>query len=540
MQPSTVLAALAELAPAGGDRVLDVTRGGQPLAWLTDAERAPRKAEIDRLAALDALHREERILRRGWGILAGRTEVGGSLRKVRAPLLSQPVRLDRTLGGYRIVPAGDIEISPLVEDRDLAARMEAAPGLATSGWLTAIGTSAWLWTVGEATGLPIDALTTAHQKLPADRLVLVARAALFVVRDVFGPALSESLRSWSGRDLSGTALPILYTDHDVPHEIVDEPVLSPLPLTEAQARVVASARTAPLTVVSGPPGNGKSHAVIAAALDVVHRGGSVLVATQSPHAADVLAGLLARYPGPTPVLFGDAEKRAGLAASLAAGIESGTADRELRADRARLDQHLSSVRAIESRLAAAMTTEQQATELSRWQPMLAELAADVPGAFPDGTAHPGADDADLRRAAALLTRGRERSGGWWRRWRAAAAYRKGLALLRVRDGVPDQRIGDAIEAATAQRAAAHLAATGGTDLAPHWTALHEAEAALAAAVGAAMDRASRSARRWTAAAAARPPHSPPPCGPAATGAASCSPPWTARRWSRPCRCGSAR
>jgi hypothetical protein len=89
------------------------------------------------------------------------------------------------------------------------------------------------------------------------------------------------------------------------------------------------------------------------------------VATQSPHAADVLAGLLARYPGPTPVLFGDAEKRSGLAASLAAGLESGTAERDLRADRATSDQHLSSVRAIEFRLATAMTTEQQATSLSR-------------------------------------------------------------------------------------------------------------------------------------------------------------------------------
>jgi hypothetical protein len=54
---------------------------------------------------------------------------------------------------------------------------------------------------------------------------------------------------------------------------------------------------APVTVVSGPPGNGKSHAVVAAALDVVDRGGSVLLATQSAHAASVLAELLSRYPG---------------------------------------------------------------------------------------------------------------------------------------------------------------------------------------------------------------------------------------------------
>ena len=95
MHPSTVLAVLAELAPAGGDQVLDVTRGGRQLAWLDDAERTRRRKEIDRLAALDALHRDERLLRRGWGFLAGRTEVEGKARKIRVPLLSQPVRLER-------------------------------------------------------------------------------------------------------------------------------------------------------------------------------------------------------------------------------------------------------------------------------------------------------------------------------------------------------------------------------------------------------------------------------------------------------------
>lgn len=47
----------------------------------------------------------------------------------------------------------------------------------------------------------------------------------------------------------------------------------------------------------------------------------------------------------------------------------------------------------------------------------------------------------------------------------------------------------------AARASARLAATGGTDLAPHWAALHEAEAALAAAVGTAMRGAARGAGR---------------------------------------------
>ncbi|MFF5296907.1 DEAD/DEAH box helicase [Paractinoplanes globisporus] len=470
MHPSTVLAVLAELAPAGGDRVLDVTRGGQSLAWLDDTDRTRRRKEIDRLAALDALHREERLLRRGWGFLAGRTEVDGKARKIRVPLLSQPMRLERGLTGYRVVPAGDVEVTPLVTDRELAAALEAAPGLAAPGWLEAIGSKAWLRSAAAATGLPVDALVEDGKHIPAERVVLVARAALYVARDVFGGGLQDSLRSWAGRDLSGTALAAIYGD--APDDRPDRsPVLSPLPLTGAQAEVVARARTAPITVVSGPPGNGKSHTVVAAALEVVHRGGSVLVATQSPHAAEVLAALLARYPGPTPVLFGDAGRRESLAAELTAGAEQGVGERELRADLAAVRHSQDSVRRERAGIRSSLDREYAAARLPEWEPRLPALAADVPGAFA------------LHFDPARLTR--RGLAGWWARRR-----------LRARRGVPEETVTDAIAAATAQRAAAHLAATGGTDLGPRWIALHAAEAALADAVGTAMRNAARGEKRW--------------------------------------------
>jgi hypothetical protein len=84
---------------------------GQPLAWLPDTDRPPRNRTVDRLAALDALHREERLLRRGWAWLLGTTDVGGWL-----PLLVQPVRIERVLR-TRLVPAGDLEVTPLITDR---------------------------------------------------------------------------------------------------------------------------------------------------------------------------------------------------------------------------------------------------------------------------------------------------------------------------------------------------------------------------------------------------------------------------------------
>ncbi|MEU8243489.1 AAA domain-containing protein [Actinoplanes missouriensis] len=141
--------------------------------------------------------------------------------------------------------------------------------------------------------------------------------------------------------------------------------------------------------------------------------------------------------------------------------------------------------------------------------MLPELAADVPGAF--------REDVDPVSVAELLAT--EITGGWWSRRRARAARRRALRMLGLprdaidgtqrgdgtrgdvpgkglRKGVPGERVTEALAAAAAQRAAARLAATGGTRLESHWAALHAAEDALREAVGDAMRDAARSAKRW--------------------------------------------
>jgi hypothetical protein len=140
-------------------------------------------------------------------------------------------------------------------------------------------------------------------------------------------------------------------------------------------------------------------------------------------------------------------------------------------------------------VAHALTLQEQADALPRWQPLLPALAADVPGAFDDAV--------DLAEASDLLARRGTPADGWWRRRRVDAAHRHGRQLLGAGEGVRERRLTEAIEAATAQRAAAHLAATGGTDLAGQWAALHAAEDALAETVGAALHRSARSEKRWS-------------------------------------------
>ncbi|MEU7759118.1 MULTISPECIES: AAA domain-containing protein [Micromonospora] len=524
MEAARILTALADLAPAGAERIFDVSGAGRPLIWLAEPDRAPRDATLDRLAALDALHRDQRILRRGLAFVVGAADLDGGRRRVRVPLLAQPVRLERTSRSYRIVPAGDLELTSLVEDRDLAGRLEAAPGLAGPGWLGAPGTKAWITAAAEAAGLkPATVQARPPRRIDDDGLVGVAAAALFTTRDVLAGRLRDTLLAWAARPgLADTALSRLYTgrgdstpsgtnaqgddtrrggesgrragrgrrDTSGGSDDTEAEVLSPLPMNAAQRELVRRTRTEPVVVVSGAPGNGKSHALVAAALDAVDRGGSVLVATQSVHAADVLGDLLRRHSGPAPVLFGDAERRETIAADLAGGAADGTDDATLRDADAAVAAARDRVAALSEGIVAALDEERRAATLPDWQPLLPALSRDVPRLFDP--------DADLDAARSALTAATTSGDGWWRRWQRARAGRR---LRRLSgDDVPVERLRTALDAAGAVRAAARLAATGGTDLAAAWRALTTAEAALAEAVGTAMRHRATSAHRWSDAA----------------------------------------
>jgi hypothetical protein len=533
MDPSAVLSALAELAPVGQrrDRMLDGT-GGRPLLWLAVPDWDSQSRPMERFAALDVLHRDERLVRRGWAFVLGTIEIDGASRTVRVPLLSEPVRVQRGRGGYRINSAGDLELTPMVEDRDLAARLEAVDKLGSSGWLADPDTADWLRKAAAAAGLPVDevqlptpdetrsATETAQwpPRHPLKGMVAVAGAALYVPREAFSGSVRDTLMHWSGRaSLADTALAAVYgatgsgepapPGPDEPPPDLDEEVLSPLPLNAGQAEVVRRARTERVAVVSGPPGSGKSHAVVAAALDVVDRGGSVLLATQSTHAADVLGELLDRYPGPTPVLFGDAEHRERIAAELAAGAGTGYHEATLQADQEAVAAAGARVRQLSAAVEAALELECRAASLAQWEPLAPALRLDAPRAF--------APDTDLSRAEALADRAEALAdlvgtptgsggalAGWWRgrRWRRAG--RRLRAALGAGPQVPMSQLRAAIKAARASQAAARLATTGGTELDATWQALHEAEAALAAAVGTAMRHRAGSAKRWGTAARA--------------------------------------
>lgn len=70
--------------------------------------------------------------------------------------------------------------------------------------------------------------------------------------------------------------------------VEDRPILEVAPLNVEQRQAVVQALSAPLTVVTGPPGTGKSQVVVALLANMAWQGRSVLFASKNNHAVDVV------------------------------------------------------------------------------------------------------------------------------------------------------------------------------------------------------------------------------------------------------------
>ncbi|MCU1372289.1 MAG: hypothetical protein JWO77_3483, partial [Ilumatobacteraceae bacterium] len=361
---AAILRALSTLAPDRRKTGYDVAGSGPTaMAWLgalpSNADDGdPLKAAgnlpgaliidpSDRLQALqryDALNPDAVDLRLGWLWVVGTVRIGGEPVLLRLPLLSRPVRVAQLGNRRHVQPVTAWDLWPLVEDPDVASQLEfdAAfgggaldPGV-QQGLVDKLPVlRSWVQRVLAASGLPsTDQVLspTDPEHLPVDRLHAVAGYGIYADVDADPSRPKETLANWSvNPDASSSAFGTLYLGPPAgslePGAAGSTPITCPFPLTEHQRDVVHRAGRDPITVVSGPPGTGKSQTAAAAALHAIAKGQSVLVATQSTMAADVLAELLDRVPGPTPVLFGGSERGAVLAQKLADGIGApGTSD----------------------------------------------------------------------------------------------------------------------------------------------------------------------------------------------------------------------
>ncbi|MDP9420035.1 MAG: ATP-binding protein [Actinomycetota bacterium] len=438
----------------------------------------------ERLAAVDQIRPEQRSLRVGWLFVAGRTSgPDGRPRRVFHPLVALSVRVDRRpgFGGARLVPAGDVEITELVTDRDQRYRLEsevqygggALEGLSGEAIPTALlgrldGLRRFARAVASAAGLPAGRLVPVkegpEQLVRGDDLVIVAGVGVYAAHETGTVSRSGSLRAWAAAPLDRwTAFHSLYLDAPPPNGGRDggsRAVESPYLLTPVQEQAVVRSRRDSVTLISGAPGTGKSHTVVAIACDALARGESVLVAAKSDATVDALLDLLERAPGPDPVVFGSSERREALAARLAAGQLQPLSDDRLataRHERAR-------ARSAEASLTSAIVDRLRAETLVAFgDDSEDEARRCAPGLF-----DPSVDHAE---AAWLVAEVLSPPGGWWARRRRRRRLRALRLLAGCDDRAPIADVERALEVARAARVAANLLDEGGLELSAAWDEL---------------------------------------------------------------------
>jgi very-short-patch-repair endonuclease len=112
----------------------------------------------------------------------------------------------------------------------------------------------------------------------------------------------RKLKALSGWDLSGTALGSWVSGVFPTASTRDLKLVEPAPLNLEQREAVRKALCQPLTVVTGPPGTGKSQVVTAIVINAAFAGQRVLVASKNNKAVDVVEAR-ANSLGTRPILL---------------------------------------------------------------------------------------------------------------------------------------------------------------------------------------------------------------------------------------------
>ena len=420
------------------------------------------------------LHDDDR-LRLGWLWVVG---VAEDQRPVNFPLVSAPIQHRGIVGRLLSTVAprlGDPELTALVGDPSARDRLERDLQFA-GGVQAEFGSEhlsgALLERLPRLKSWAIEAAREAG--CPSRRVVarsggVAPSAGTYEVRVQVEAYLSvpprrsatvaSGLRAWRSADLDDTAFASCYglTRDPQPAES-NEPVASSIVLSAAQRAAVRAARTEPVTVISGPPGTGKSQTIAAIALDQVARGASVLVAAPSEGAVDALIDLLDDVPGPDPLVFGSNERRRAIADRLGQGGGELVSDEMLERATERVgdaDGVLSQLRDGISELLVAETM----AEASDPATVLAARRT-APAWFA------GADLVEAERRIVELDRSR--------RWLRGVRHRRAVRRLSEHAGGATQDIDALKRALRAARAARHvheLDRHGGLDLDRSWTQL---------------------------------------------------------------------
>jgi len=434
-----------------------------------------RESRLGRLAGLDALDPLDGRLRAGAMWVVGQRITDAAPEPVMFPVLSRRLRLHLAGGEHVYQPQwiSDPEFHPIFDavatDEDRAAAMDTTLTASRVGDIARRAGFVRPEILDDGAS-PLTVVPEIERRIrhESEVMYLATGTAVYLTEPQRATTVGAGLKRWSSEGLDETAFAAIYgtgrawLDDDLPDAVVE----STLPTNAQQRAGIARSRTGAVSVVSGPPGTGKTHLVAAAAVDAIANGESVLIATQSNHAAESVCELFDRHPTPAYLRFGRAEHRQRVAEQLAAGTTRAPTDFELRdaekdeaSSRERRDNVLGIIRTALEREAAMAAGLRHRESLSM-------LTADAPGVLDAAV--------DLGRSADLIDRCRNTRGPF-RGMRTRRTERLLRRQVNARPGASLEVIARVVEIAVAEREVEHVLATGGVHLDAFWADLDEAE-----------------------------------------------------------------
>jgi very-short-patch-repair endonuclease len=242
-----------------------------------------------------------------------------------------PIAVGRKSGEPVIWPVGLLSAHWIRTESAVEIRIEADDLLINPDWIRGTArTTGWsrdkltdVFSASDSVGQPLDAILPKMKEAMAGHIRgrltaadFVARinpaqqgiydaVALFLPTDTTFTAGAvrdlDAIAAWDHKTLARTALAPL-CGLDPIAETRSVPAINTGPLNAEQIQAVRNACQAPLSVVTGPPGTGKSQAIVAMVASVLNDGGTVLVASRNHQALDAVQERLSAIAPGLPFL----------------------------------------------------------------------------------------------------------------------------------------------------------------------------------------------------------------------------------------------
>lgn len=313
----------------GGTGHLELTVGTSPVCF--DYE-LPADAGVDRWCRQREMALGEAIIA-GWPMVIGPDGDGGTTALVASPLLTTDVRLSKSGDKWTIgLDGGAVDLNPYAlellgisrDERDALIKLVDETPSVEEARLPTERAVAILSALAEG---GVDGLESLGSLDPMDLrphdgsegvhncgMIILSTGSTQITRMLLED-LDELLNS--PELLSTGPAAVMLGQQPAPVSALPEPHPSVVPSTLAQDQAITSAMNNVLTVVTGPPGTGKSQVLVNVVAAAVARGETVLFASNNNQAVDVVFDRLAlTSPDACIVRAGASSRRSEVAASI--------------------------------------------------------------------------------------------------------------------------------------------------------------------------------------------------------------------------------